>query len=256
MKNLFKNFIYILVVLMPSTLFAWKWMDLWQTPDQQAAKLLQDGKAQEAANVFENSTWKAVAQYRSGQYSKALQQFNLANTSDAQYNAGNAEAFLGNYPEAIKAYDKAIALNSNNSDAIFNREIVKKLLDKKNQQQNKSSSNKKDNQEDSKDNSPQNSADNQQEKDNQNSELNENQKQVSENAKDNSNSSKDSKDSKENKESFSGSQKQNAQQLQAEEDKNQILRRLPDDPGGLLRQKFLRDYFHRHSGENSSQGVS
>ena len=109
-----------------------------ETADQQGRDLLQAGKAKEAADVFNNKDWQAIANFKSGNYSVAFQQFNKKKTSDSQYNAGNSAAYLAHYQEAIDAYDKAIDLNPNNTDAIFNRDMIKKIMNEKKPDQNSS----------------------------------------------------------------------------------------------------------------------
>lgn len=274
----------ILLLFLPTSLFAWQWVDLWRTADQQGAELLQAGKAQQASQVFKNKDWQAVALYRAENYAQAFQQFKKHKTSDGQYNAGNAAAHLGRYQEALDAYDKAIALNPHNTDAITNREIIKKLLDKKNQQSHSANSNKssassssknekKNTKNKSASNSPSSSPqiqdqnnssqNNNAEKKNQQNNL---KKTTSQDTKvqqqtDNIPTSPDnsSQPLSENKELDSKQEKINAlakaKRQAKEEDQKQLLRRLPDDPGGLLRQKFLRDYFRRHSDNNGEGGT-
>jgi Ca-activated chloride channel family protein len=272
MKNKVKLTLWVLLLLQPVTVYAWGWTDIWQTADQQAAKLLQAGKPEQAARTFKNKDWQAVAQYRSGNYAQSYRQFQARNTSDSQYNAGNAAAFQEHYQEAIAAYDKALALNPNNTDAFTNREIVKKLQKQTKQPQDKSSDRSKD---DKKDQT--------QGKDNQSS--SQNSKQDNATANDNkqnqeTRSQKDAKDKageqpqqgnkekeKENNQTAGGQQPASGQQDQTNaatnrvqagnEDKRQLLRRVADDPGGLLRQKFMRDYLRRHAeGDSADQGVS
>lgn len=255
MKNIIKLMAWISLLLLTSSSFAWKWIDLWKSADQQGSKLLQAGKAQEAAQIFKNKDWQAVAAYRSGNYSQAFQQFSGKKTSDGQYNAGNAAVNLGHYQDAITAYDKAIFLNPNNSDAIFNRDIIKKFMNEKKQSNNNlSANNTKNNATKAKTNTNPSSA--QQNMGQNNSWQNnkstqqtaQNNQQKDQREKANQQAQGNSTPQSETASSFSRLQPQ-------EEDKKQLLRRLADDPGGLLQQKFLRDYFRRHAiGENNDQG--
>lgn len=289
-------FSFSLLLLIPSTLFAWQWTDLWQTADQQGSKLLQAGKAKEAAKLFKDKAWQGVASYRAGDYSQALKQFRSQKTSDGQYNAGNAAAYLGRYDEAIEAYEKAIALNPNNTDAITNKEIVKKLRDKqKEKQQNNSCKSKNNSTKDNKQNKENNSNDTQSQQNN-SSEKNKNDKKNNANnqqknqeeGQQQDNQKKDQQGQQDNQKNEQQKQQANSKsqskpnnssntnenssetlpnnlntkqentlnsassQSQTQEDQKQILRRLPDDPGGLLRQKFLRDYMRRHVNDNDS----
>lgn len=262
-----KNFLSV-ILLFPVSAFAWHWMDLWRTPDQQGSQLLQAGNPKAAAQVFKNKNWRGVSHYRSGNHNEAYKIFSQANTSDEQYNAGNAAAFMGQYQDAIKAYDKAIALNSNNTDAITNREIVKKLMQQqkqenkeKQQQKNKTHSNNKKNKAGSTEQKQTSNNDQQNKQQNQNDQQKQNSQQhTSENPKQTppTNTEKKQENGSTNAANKDLNQASAAKKQQRqEENKNQLLRRLTDDIGGLLQQKFLRDYVRRHGiEENSDQGVS
>lgn len=248
MKNIIKQTVWIFIILLPSSLFAWSFADLWRTADQQGAKLLQAGKAEDAASVFKNKDWQAVATYRKGDYSSALKQFNSNKTSDGQYNAGNAAVYLGRYQDAIDFYDKAIALNSNNSDAISNRELAKKLMNENKQPQKNSSENNA-KKEMAQNDDQQDAKNNHQEQANQSAQEGRSQKEQAENKKPPSNNQQlNSNQQNEMASASDFSQSQN-------EDTKQLLRRLEDNPGGLLRHKFMRDYLRRHAVvENKDQG--
>lgn len=246
MKNI-KYWLWIFFIL-PTSANAFQWMDLWQTPDQQGSKLLQAGKPQAAAQVFKDSNWQGVAHYRSGNYAQAFNKFNANQSSDGQYNAGNAAAYMEKYQDALKAYDKAIVLNPNNTDAITNRDIIRKLLQQQQQQQQPQQQQQKQNQ---------------QNKDNSSTDKNKN-KQNQNNSKQNSSEKNQADKQKQNQQqsqpSASSTQKEqaavSAKQQRKDENNKQLLRRLTDDPGSLLQQKFLRDYMRRHGGEeNEDQGA-
>lgn len=268
-----------ILLMLPVAAHAWHWMDLWQTPDQQGSKLLQSGQPKEAAKVFKDDKWIGVSHYRSGNYDQAYKQFSHYQTSDGQYNAGNAAAFNEKYQEAITAYDKAISLNPNNTDAIHNRDIVKKLMqeqkqdpqqnqqqDNKQQKQNKQNSQ---NQQQSENSSSDKKED--QNKDKQSNSGSEQNKDKKDGQKDNQQNSKQDKQennqnnnndqsqqSGESKPTPATNQPQDASASPADskqgQDENgkQLLRRLTDEPGGLLQQKFMRDYSRRHGGTDNS----
>ena len=127
----------VLVVLLvpapPASAFSWS--NLWQRPDQQAAGLLQQGQAQAAAGVFERPDWRAAAAYQAGDYAAALKNLEDMQNPTASYNRGNTLARLGDYQQAIDAYDQALAGNPDNADARHNRELVQRLLQQQQQQQ-------------------------------------------------------------------------------------------------------------------------
>lgn len=249
MKNL-SRYIIIILFCLPATIFASDW------------------------KAVLNKDWQAVDQYRAHNYAPAYQQFSQNKSSDGQYNAGNAAAFMGRYQEALAAYDKAIALNPKNSDAIFNRDIIKKILNKQqqkqqnqqnqqqsqqqnkqqnkqqNQQQQASANNNHDKQnksQQSKQQSAQNNSSQNKQDDNKQNSQNQNQQNQSaqNNNQNNSNQPQPTKNNDKMSQAMNNSQNQ-------DESKKQMLRRISDDPGGLLKQKFMRDYMRRHTIEESS----
>jgi Ca-activated chloride channel homolog len=123
---------------------------LWSSPDQKAMQAFNAGDNEKAASQFTQPDWKASAYYRKGDYEAAAKTLENTTTSDGYYNRANALARLGQYQEAIKAYDKALELNKNNADAKYNREQVAQALKKQQQQQqqnpDKNESGQKDNQ--------------------------------------------------------------------------------------------------------------
>jgi Ca-activated chloride channel family protein len=238
----------------------------WLTPDQQGAKLLQQGKAKEAAEVFSSPHWQGVAQFKSAQYEKAVKTFqSLPKTSQNHYNLGNALAHTGQYEKAIEAYNNAIKNLPGNQDAIHNKKIIENLLkkqkqkqdqqkqDQQKQDQQKQNQQKQNQQKQNQQKQNQQKQDKQkqdQQKQNQQKQNQQKQNQQKQNQqKQNQQKQNQQKQNQQKKDK----QKQDQQQSQPsakDKDKNQAemqqLKRVPDNPGGLLKQKFLRDYINRH----------
>lgn len=281
------------------------WQDLWQTKDQQAAKLYTT-KPSQAAPLFENKDWQGSSYYRAKDYGNALNSFNQIEdkTADQHYNAANSLAQSGNLDEAINSYQQALDLNPDMPDAIFNKELVEKLKqqqdEKKEQEKSDESSDddseqqdsdeEKDGEQDKQDSDSDNNEqkDDQQESGEQNKDSQESESQDQQNQQQNSEQEdkelgKDQKDEdqkdedqksqaqKDKEQQEQEEKEQQAQQMQeSEQDQDgekqdqtqmqqqkampsdltpeqqqalkQWLNRVPDDPGGLLKRKFLYQY--------------
>ncbi|MBA2650335.1 MAG: tetratricopeptide repeat protein [Legionella sp.] len=280
-------FIFCLIYFSsPLQIHAFSWQDLWATPDQQAQVLMKKNQVPKAKALFRNKDWSATASYTLGDYKEAAQLFNHSG-ENGFYNYGNALARLKQYEQAIKAYDKALALNPKDEDALYNRKLVQELLQqekqkkdkqKKNQQnkdqqnkdqQNQDQQNKDQQNKDQQNNGQQNK--DQQNKDQQNKDQqNQDQQNKDQQNKDQQNKDQQNKDQQkkdqqnkdqqikeqQNKDQQNKDQqnkaKVNKNQLEADREKQQAkqqwLQLIPDDPGGLMREKFLRDHLRRQRG--------
>jgi Ca-activated chloride channel family protein len=109
--------------------------NLWLTPDQRAMRAFNDDDHARAADTFTDPRWQASALYRNGDYDRSAELLKDIRSSDAQYNRGNALANMGQYQQALEAYDEALSLDAGNEDAAYNREQVKKALDAMQQQE-------------------------------------------------------------------------------------------------------------------------
>lgn len=89
--------------------------DLWQRPDQQRHATMLQG----------------VEAYRRGDFQRAADLFGAVDTADAHYDRGNALAKAGRLEDAIAAYDQALRRQPGMPDAIANREAVRKALQRR-----------------------------------------------------------------------------------------------------------------------------
>ncbi len=104
------------------------WLNqLWKTADQQAADAFAHQDYQTAGELFSDPQWQASAAYRAGDYKAAAEYFSQADTATAHYNRGNALAKLGQLEEASKAYDEALQRNPNLADAKANKKLIEAL---------------------------------------------------------------------------------------------------------------------------------
>ena len=221
---------------------AFEWRDLWKTKDQKAAEANANENNELAAGLFEEAGWRGAANYRAKNYENAVASFSTSDTPDGHYNRGYALALAGNLPEAIAAYDVAIARDPDHSDAIFNKEVVERLLEEQESEQGENQEG--ENQENQ---SEQNSQSESQEQ-NQNSE---NQDQESQEGNEEQQQNEQQNEAPEEQESSESNSEQNTpsessnEEFEDQQALEQWLRRIEDDPGELLRRKFRYQYRQR-----------
>ena len=119
--------VFLLPVAEP--VHAFEWQDLWLTKDQQAQSQLDEGNSMEAGELFEDPVWQAVAKYRSGEFGPSAAGFASQEDIDNLYNLGNALARLGELQTAIDAYEEVLEVEPNMEDALYNRDLLKDLLE-------------------------------------------------------------------------------------------------------------------------------
>ena len=276
-----------IILPVPEPAYALEANELWLNPDQRAMQHFDKGEHKDAAALFKKNNWKASALYRNGEYEKSielLEQSEEEPNSDAMYNKANALAKLQRYEEAIEAYDEAEKLDPNNEDAIYNRELVKKKLEEQDQQQDKD----KDQQDENKQEQDKNKDKEKDKQDDQKPSDEEGEKSEDEKSQDGHEADKESEEDKQDKASDKSadnqdksdkqesqpepeekkeeqakedneSEAQNLQQKDAIEDSEerkaneQWLKRIVDDPGGLLRRKFKYQYQNMPGQKQSKQ---
>ena len=231
---------------------ALEWQDLWATGDQQGAEALELDNAERAKSLFTHPQWRGSAAYRATDYEAAAEAFFTDETADGLYNSGKALAKSGDFDSAIEAYERALELEPALEDAIFNRDLLEKLKQEQEQEQEQ--------EEQSQEQQDQESSEQQQEQDSEQSDKNgdpsdqQPPEQESEQQDESATPEEESEEESEKKEQQESEKKQNESQQQAERQTSELemseeekqeqreidamLRRIPDDPGGLLRAKF------------------
>lgn len=263
---------WLLIVLpmfcLPTSVRAFSWQDLWQTPNQQAAQAFTQQNYAQAAEQFADPRWKASALYRAGQYAEAAELLKDGPSADDNYNLGNALAMQGDLPAALKAYEQVLQQEPAHADARYNKDLVEKELQQQQNQQPDRDANKEMNQKQPQDQQRQEkNQKNQQAQNSQQSQNGENQpaseakpetsRQESRAPGENKNrENADEKkqpgteppisptpepDMKENQARTAAAESSSEQRPETDEQREArlMLQQIPDDPGGLLRRKFL-----------------
>jgi len=224
------------------------WEDLWLRADQQGYQKLLEGQPEQAAALFEDPQWRAVALYRSGEYERAAHAFadqaaalppgapqGPDATADpaltALYNEGNALAQQGDYGGAASRYEAVLARAPDHADARFNLDLMRRLLEEQQGQGNEESPGEAASQGDESDAS---GAEQQQAQSEPGAQSTGEEREADASNADAQNQASGQTGEGEPRES-------EAEIAEREIDRDaleQWLRRVPDDPGGLLRRKF------------------
>ncbi len=228
---------FLLLLPIPQNSYALNWQDIWHTPDQQAQQAFNRKNYQQAAEKFENPDWKAAAYYKAKQYENALTALKNPQTADAYYNQGNALARSGKLEQALAAYREALKLKPQDADTLYNKKQVEEALKKQsppkqnsqNQAQNqpKSGSEQPNKARDTADKKSQNSAADKPTNPDKPTQSAQQDKMQSQSAQD---------------KAARQAQQMKAQQDETQQANAQWLKRIPDDPAGLLRRKFKYQY--------------
>lgn len=280
-RGAFTALALILMPALPQPAAAMDWDSLWQREDQRAPQLIREDP-EAAANTLKSPEWRGSALYKAERYEEAAKAFSKANTPLADYNRGNALARAGKLEEAIKAYDSALDQDPDLEDARVNRKLVEDLLKQQAQSSqgegNENSSDPSQNDSGSEgendgesDGQSDGESDGKSDDEGQNQDRSQNPDQESEQSRNGDPTQEqngtqeqsgeqepgDTQESGETSAQAMGDEPSNEEtQAQAPvpvsetpltQSQEQSLRRIPDNPGGLLQRKFLQQYQERQT---------
>jgi Ca-activated chloride channel family protein len=232
----------LFLVPFPEPAQAIEWQDLWFNRDQQGARLLERGEAGAAAQRFDNRDWAAAAHYRAGEYEQAEQRYSEGDGADEWYNRGNSLARAGNLPGAIEAYEEALQRQPGMEDAEFNKQLLEQLMQQQEQQQQEQQQNEQDQQNQDQQAGEQDQRDQDQDQEQQEQDPQQSQSQDQE-QREQEQQQAQQQNEEEQSEQAERAQRQASPERDPEEQERDLaneqwLRRIPDDPSGLLRNKF------------------
>jgi Ca-activated chloride channel homolog len=248
----------LLLVAQPRPANALGWDDLWLTPDQQGQRALREGDQEAAAQLFDNPQWAGTAAYGSGDYESAIESFSSGEDPNSWYNRGNALARAGQLEEAIAAYQKSLEMLPDQADARENLELLEQLKQQQEQQNQQQNQDQDQEQDQDQNQQQQQNQDQQQQDQDQQQQQNQDQQQQDQDQDQQQQQNQDqqqdqdqqqNQDQQQQDQQEQEQQEQQAQQAEAaseadpeEQERDQAmeqwLRRVPDDPSGLLREKF------------------
>ena len=255
-----KGWVLVLVVFimpLPRPAEASLWDDLWLNRNQQAQRALEEGKPADAAALFEDTEWRGVARYQSGDYAGSAEEFAERGDSRNLYNLGNAMAQQGEFDSAIDVYEQVLELEPDNEDARYNLDLVRNIKEQQEQDQQTQG----DDQQSTE--NPGGEGEQSESESQQNQEGSEGSSESQQQANDGDPSQREEEMTEEDlkalqeeleraaEEAENGEQPEQLseaelaalrQQQEQQQAMEQWLRRIPDDPGGLLRRKFRYQY--------------
>ena len=201
--------------------------DWWRRPDQQAHQRLREG-----ADAYHGEDYAAAADAWQG-----------LPGADAHYNRGNALARLGRYEQAVAAYDEALRLQPGMEDAEANRQAVLEAMKRRPPQGGGDSDKGED---DKRDDGGKGGAGEAGRNDDASTAGGEEPEQPPSGAQPQPPGDDGDGDSD------ADAQPQRAPETAAEREQRLAneawLRRIPDDPGGLLRERFRLEQYRRRQG--------
>jgi Ca-activated chloride channel family protein len=252
----------IMTVVTPAEkAMAFTWEDLWLRSDQQEAQQFESGDFSGAAGG--STDWSAAASYRNEDFQSASDKWQQRTDSEGLYNLGNAQAKAGQLEDALESYRAALKMNADFEDAQFNKKLVEDLLEQtdNNQKNESGDGEQQDSESDQHSNQQQSDSEDSSSKSGEDSQQGENQQQSQdESAGEQSAEEQQSEQARQEQQESETNGEENESANQSEEmqsamdqesDKQakqaleQWLRKIPDDPEGLLRRKFRYQYEQR-----------
>ena len=114
------------VLLILGTVF---FENMWFSPDQRGQRAFNAENYALAAKRFSTPMYRGVAWYRNGDFEEAATAFGRVDSAEGHFNRGNALMMIGNYQDAVDAYDVALLARPDWPDAIKNRKIAQHRAD-------------------------------------------------------------------------------------------------------------------------------
>lgn len=245
----------------------------WLNQEQQAQQLLEQEQYQAAAELSEQPFRQGVAYYRAGDYQAAVDRFAQLDSAQGWYNRGNALAQLQQFEAARDSYEQALKRRSDWPEAEENKALMEQLLEQQKQQDGEQKGQQGDDgeQDDSRDQQGQNQGENQnngqqdaEQQDNSADQQQDPQGQQQGDGDQQQQQRQQQQNESEQEQQQQAQQGEQPQNTEAERQRNQQtqfrddidpekaqqleqwMKRIPDDPSILLRNKMLLESQRRN----------
>lgn len=232
------------------------WLDdLWQTRDRQGYSQLERGDFESAANLFDDPSWRGVAKFRQGEYAEAGESFDNTDSVSAAYNSANALAWQGKFSEAIEKFEAVLEDVPDHEDAAHNKAVLEELLKQLENQSNEQG----DQEEQGEQQNPQEGSEGEESQENEGESQKQQQEQQDQSTAQQSQSDEQEAEANDSQQAQQAQQQEEmderesqqsdvttleeetSEQRELREIQERWLRRIPEDPGGLLRRKFTSE---------------
>jgi Ca-activated chloride channel family protein len=102
-RTLLPFYVAVIIVLAWGLFFfRGSWSELWITNDQKGYQLFETKQYAQAANTFDDVSYKGASYYKAGEFKKAKAVYMTNSSKEGRYNLGNSHMMLGKYKEAIE----------------------------------------------------------------------------------------------------------------------------------------------------------
>ncbi|MFK8028702.1 MAG: VWA domain-containing protein [Gammaproteobacteria bacterium] len=239
-------------VIMPPPAEAGIWSDAWKRRDQQGQAAFEKGEYELASELYQEQQWKAAALYRAGKFADSAAMLEGIDSPEANYNRGNALAKAEEIDGAIKAYERTLVQQPEHEDAEFNLALLKQ---KQQEQQSEEQQNQEEGDQEQSDQEQPGEDGDSQEKSDSDEQSEQSEQDESEESEEQESEEQESQSEDEREAEQQRMQAELAEQMTEEEQQQAVeqwLQRVPDDPGGLLRRKFKRQYRERGPARRNS----
>lgn len=238
----------LLLISLPQGAYAFEFNDLWLRADQQGQRLLAAEQPAEAAKRFQDPQWQGLALYQAGDYAAAAERFATGESASDHYNRGNALARSNELEAALDAYTQALELQPGLVQAQKNKALIEELLRQNQQQQTQQQQDQTQQPAEQQPSQPEPGQTGQNDKDSQakpspasandspQPEAQQSQQPQPAEGQDKATPGEQADQGNSEPQTASAEPALNGERRQALE---QWLRQIPDDPGELLRRKFL-----------------
>lgn len=118
------------------------WQDLWQTRDQQAQALAQQGQYSEAASLFKSDEHRAHAHFKAQEYAEAIAHYQQAQRqyqgsakADLLTDKANAQALMSDFDGALNTLEQALKAAPDNARAKRSQALIEALKEQQQKQE-------------------------------------------------------------------------------------------------------------------------